>query len=356
MLAGYMRNKGANVYYEIRGEVLVDPGEIINGWTQRLTNRIMRYTREAAPSHNYAKRPLRPHGGQTLKESIMRGRTRTRKITTGGAVFSAVGSSAGHAAFVDQGTQGTLAKVLPPWSPGSPTLFEATWSPKGGAPVGPKMVKGQQARHFFEAGTARAFAYMRMRSFQVPGNPAPGGLSAHDMGWEEFFGNTQADAGFKARLEEWRRWKYEAYNDPRWQKRNSAKKYRKRAQERDRAKAQREAAENLRRSQEAALKRALEQNAKILASQAAAERRKKEEAKRKKAEQREAERLSRLTRERVESRREAEAYIKSIRKSKPGVRTSVEKAYDEQGNWVGWSGYYFDEAKGEWVGYTFHYA
>lgn len=228
MLTGVVKKKGATMVYEARGELLVMPGQVIHSWTQRFTNRVQRYTSAAAPTHNYGKRPLRPHPGPHLKTTIIRGRTRPYVRASGGAVFSAVGSTAPYAAFVDQGTKGQIAKVLPPWAPGSPTLFEATWTPRGRGPVGPKPVSGQKARHFFDTGMDRAFAYMLRRSYQVPGERgllSGGGPSVANLGWDAFFGNTGSDPSFTRRLDTWRQWRTEAYGD----KRHQAERERRRA-------------------------------------------------------------------------------------------------------------------------------
>lgn len=232
MLEKAIKKKNVVMYAEARGELLVMPGKVINSWTRRLGKRMVRYTAAAAPTHNYGKRPLRPHPGPHLKTTIIHGKTKPYPRKSGGVVYSAIGSTSPYAAFVDQGTSGQMAKVLPPWSPGSGSLFEASWSPGGRGPIGAKPVSGQRARNFFAKGTERAFAYMLRRSYQVPGEQglmkkeAP---SIGNMGWNAFFGNTQADPAFAKRLSQWRAWRAAAYENPSYQAERERRRKRSRA-------------------------------------------------------------------------------------------------------------------------------
>ena len=331
------------MWYEVRAETLVLPGQIINGWTQRLGMRIRKYTSDAAPTHDYGRRPLRPHPGPHLKNTIIHGATRGYPRRTGGVVFSAVGSTAPYAAFVDQGTNGQMAKVLPPWDAGirSHTLYEATWRPRGGAPLGPKPVKGQKAKRFFDEGVARAFRYMGNRSVQVAGERgilAPGFPSVQNLGWMGFFGNTSSDPAFVARLNTWRLWRQEAYSNNDWQKKRRVDQYAKEAPERAKAEAARKAKkehnerlrEYAKRAAEAARK--AEQRAKAIEKAKAAEekRRKRNEAI-------------------AEARMEAGKYAKELRKKHPGARVVIDDDRNKKGEIVSFATYRWDPETGEWV-------
>ena len=219
------------MWLEVHAEVLFAQGQMVDGWTRRFAERTKRYTSAAAPMHNYAKRPLRPHGGPHLKKTFIVGKSKSVLNPMGGVVLSAVGSTSPYALFVDQGTSGQMAKLLPPWAPGSPTLFESTHvNSMGGAP-GPKPVSGQTGQHFFDAGLASTMKYMLNRSFQkLPerGMLVPGSGGISNLGWSTFFGNSAgSDATFwnpggTGRLNEWRRWRDEEWG----QKEGSAPKKR----------------------------------------------------------------------------------------------------------------------------------
>ena len=331
------------MWYEVRAETLVLPGQIIHGWTQRLGMRMRKYTAAAAPTHDYARRPLRPHPGPHLKDTIIHGATKGYPRRTGGVVFSAVGSTAPYAAFVDQGTNGQMAKILPPWDAGlrSHTLYEATWRPKGGAPLGPKPVKGQEARKFFDAGMARTFQYLGNRSVQVPGERdilAPGFPSVQNLGWMGFFGNTSSDPAFVARLNTWRAWRQAAYADNKWQKQRRVDQYAKRAAEREKAEAQRKAEED---------------HAERLREYAerAAELARKAEARAKATEKAKAAAEARAARNEAiaEARMEAGKYAKELRKKYPGARVVIDDYRNKKGEIVSFTTWRWDPEAGEWV-------
>ena len=219
-LTKFVKTKGGTMWLEVHAEVLFAQGQMVDGWTRRFAERTKRYTSAAAPRHNYAKRPLRPHGGPHLKTTFIVGKSKSVLNPMGGVVLSAMGSTSPYALFVDQGTSGQMAKILPPWAPGSPTLFESTHvNSMGGAP-GPKPVSGQTGQHFFDAGLASTMKYMLNRSFQkLPerGMLVPGSGGISNLGWSTFFGNSAgSDATFwnpggSGRLNEWRRWRDEAW-------------------------------------------------------------------------------------------------------------------------------------------------
>lgn len=198
------------------------PGGAVHNWTNRFTGRIRSAVISEAPAN---KRPRWGHYGKPLKTTIVS--ARPRFWSNGGdkqRIYAAVGSTAPHAYYVDQGTgvfagKGPYkAKVLPPWLPVF-DLYEHTWRPNGpdGKRVKPVFIKGQKGQKFFEKGLARAFASMRMRSFQVPGEPSiTKALGAIPTGDKNFMGNTPADGAFVAQLQEWR-----ALRDERWNRERS---------------------------------------------------------------------------------------------------------------------------------------
>lgn len=212
-----IRNRGATITVEANAEILFMPGGQVHNWANRFTGRIRAATIGVAPIN---KRPRWGHYGKPLKSTIVS--ARPRFWSNGGdrqRVYGAVGSTAPHAYYVDQGTgvfagRGPYAaKIIPPWAPVF-DLYEHTWSPKGpgGRTVAPVMIKGQKGQKFFERGLNAAFQSMRMRAYQVPGDPRIGSvLNAVPTGLDNFKGNTPNDSAFQASLEEWR-----AARDERW--------------------------------------------------------------------------------------------------------------------------------------------
>lgn len=200
--------RGSAVIVNAFGQALFRPGTDVSNWNRRLSNIVTAQTRLAAPSHDYAKRPLRPHPWlKTLKETITS--TSRTEITEGGGIFwTAVGSSAPYAAFVDQGTNGQAAKILPPWSPGSPTLYDSAWvNPATGRPVGPKLVPGQRAREYFAAGLQRGFETMGLRSIEAPGSGETLTSFPETLAAEV----TTSDQPYAPSIAEWRRWREDAF-------------------------------------------------------------------------------------------------------------------------------------------------
>lgn len=205
---------------ESHAEILFMPGGSVHNWANRFTGRIRAATIAAAPSN---KRPRWGHYGKPLKGTIIS--ARPRFWGNGGdkqRVYAAVGSSAPHALFVDQGTGvyggggAYQGKILPPWSYGSPSLYEHTWRPPGSnRPVGTITIKGQKGQFFFEKGLAAAFRSMRMRAFQVPGEGGPSmaaAVSAAPASVTNFIGATASDGAFISSLTEWRSWRDKAFN------------------------------------------------------------------------------------------------------------------------------------------------
>lgn len=213
-----IQGRGVSGVVTAYGEVLFAPGGPVHSWTNRFAARIGAETRKAAPTN---KRPRWAHYGKPLRSTITVSRPEFRATKGGARVYAAVGATARHAYYVDQGTgiyggNGPYpAKVLPPWKRGEPSLYEATWRPTGpgGRKVNRVMIKGQKGQGFFEKGLQRGFARMRMRSFQVPGegvSQMSEALGSFPRGLE-FAGNTVADAAFVAQLNEWRQWRDTAW-------------------------------------------------------------------------------------------------------------------------------------------------
>lgn len=217
-----IRNRGATVTVEAHAEVLFMPGGDVHNWTNRFTGRIRAKTIQAAPTN---KRPRWAHYGKPLKGTIVSARPRfwgngRNKMR----VYGAVGSAASYAYYVDQGTgihngSGPYpAKILPPWEHGAPSLYEATWRPGGPGTrrVQPVMIKGQKGQQFFDKGLRNAFRSMRMRSAQVPGEGGPkitDALRSMPTGLEGAIlgpGRQQSPA-FIGQLNEWRKWRDEAW-------------------------------------------------------------------------------------------------------------------------------------------------
>lgn len=209
-----IRRRGANMVVEAHGEVLFAATGDVGRWTNRFSQRARAFTSQEAPMN---KRPRWGHYGKPLKSTFTASTTyqpvRMR-------VYSAVGSTAPHSAYVDQGTgvyagNGPYeAKVIPPWRRGSASLYENTWIPPGSkSRVKTVMIRGQKGQFFFDKGLSRAFQSMRMRAFQVPGDAKiTDALNSVPSQLENFLGNTQPDAAFRLSLAEWREWRDAHFN------------------------------------------------------------------------------------------------------------------------------------------------
>lgn len=214
----YLRKRGHRIVVEAHGEVLFAPGADIDNFKRRLSARVREATINAAPVN---KRPRWGHYGKPLKTTFS-AHTKTIITKGGGRFYITVGSSAPYAYYVDQGTgiyaggAPYEAKVLPPWTRGSASLYEHTWRP-GGPPnpqVAPVLIRGQRGQFFFDAGLKRGFESMRLRSYQIPGEGITGlagVLASFPEGLANFAGNTPADGVFRASLEEWRLWRDTAF-------------------------------------------------------------------------------------------------------------------------------------------------
>jgi len=210
-----IHNRGATVVVEAHGEVLFAPTGPVGNWTRMFSNRLTAAAERYAPSN---KRPRWAHYGSPLKSTM----TSSTTYQPGRfKVYAAVGSTAAYAAFVDQGTgiyggNGPYeAKILPPWQPGSASLYEATWRPEGPGhrKVSPVMISGQRGQFFFDKALAATFASMRMRAFQVPGDARiSNAIKTAPASLTNFLGSGSGGPAFTAQLEEWRRWRDEAWD------------------------------------------------------------------------------------------------------------------------------------------------
>lgn len=217
VLVRRIRKRGANIVVEANGEVLFSATGDVGRWTNRFSQRVRAFAEQEAPSN---KRPRWAHYGKPLKSTMTASTTYQPARMK---VYSAVGSTAAHAYYVDQGTgiyagNGPYpAKILPPWTRGSPSLYEHTWRPGGPRTrrVRTVMIKGQKGQFFFDKGLERGFRSMRMRAFQVPGEGGPkisNALNSMPTGLEDFSGATPADGAFIGELETWRKWRDDAWN------------------------------------------------------------------------------------------------------------------------------------------------
>lgn len=212
-----MRRRGVTITVEAHGEVLFAGTGDVGRWTNRFSQRVRSFTAQAAPSN---KRPRWAHYGKPLKQTF---RASTTYQPGRMKVYAAVGSTAPYAAYPDQGTgiyggsgpyQG---KILPPWHVGSPSLYESTWRPgPGQPPVGTITIKGQKGQFFFDKGLQRAFASMRMRSFQVPGDAQiSAATGSFPAALERVVTSGGSSAAFRASLTEWRSWRDDHFHSGR---------------------------------------------------------------------------------------------------------------------------------------------
>lgn len=215
VLVRRIHNRGANIVVEANAEVLFAATEDVGKWTNKFSHRVGQLVRKEAPTN---KRPRWGHYGKPLKDTIT---VSTSYHPSRMKVYSAVGSRAPHAYYVDQGTgiyNGSApyaAKVLPPWHRGSPSLYEHTWRP-GGPPnpkVAPVMIRGQKGQHFFDKGLDRAFKSLGDARFKSIGSAAvQSAVNSFPTGLANFSGNTDSGPAFQASLDEWRSWRDAAFN------------------------------------------------------------------------------------------------------------------------------------------------
>lgn len=214
-----MRKRGATVTVAAFGEVLFHKGGDIDQFNNSLSHYALEAAARYAPSN---KRPRWGHYGAPLK-STMRAHTNIDFVTMRAAAV--VGSRAHYAQFVDQGTgvyagNGPYeAKILPPWTRGSPTLYEKAWIdaiyPNGGKrKPGAVMIKGQKGQFFFDKALSSAMRKKGLRFVPLPADLPTSGAASGRYVVENLLGllgSTPVDGAFIAQLEEWRSWRDEAF-------------------------------------------------------------------------------------------------------------------------------------------------
>lgn len=224
MIIKRIKSRGANIVVEANAEILLFPNTgSIGRWKKALTERVKQETRKEAPTN---KRPRWGHYGPALRNTFTAS-TSTRITKGGGYIYSAIGSRSPHAFYVDQGTgiynggSPWKAKILPPWTQGSPSLYEHTWHPPNQPATGLSqsvLIKGQRGQHFFDKGLDRAFRSVGDARYRAIGGRLSGALRSFPEGIANFAGNTVDDGeggAFRASLTEWRLWRDEAFNSGR---------------------------------------------------------------------------------------------------------------------------------------------
>lgn len=224
-----IKKRHATIAVTANAEVLFVEGGDVNDWAKKLTGRIKRATVKEAPTN---RRPRWMHYGKPLKATIVASPVKFRMLGSDKPrLYSAVGSTAPHARYVDQGTgiygegRGAYqAKILPPYTWGSPSLFEATWKvpePMGNGEVqfrevGTTTVKGQRPRYFFDKGLRKGMTAMHLASAKVPAGPQMSeALRSWPRSLENFIGNTPPTNAFMMSLATWRVWRDEAFDNGR---------------------------------------------------------------------------------------------------------------------------------------------
>ena len=217
-----LHKRGVHGAVEAYGEVLFMPGGDVRNWTNRFTQRLRARAVAAAPGHDYGKRPLHPHPhAKHLKQTIKAVWPKFRMFGNQNMrLYAAVGATAPYAYYVDQGTgvynggAAYEAKILPPWAPGSPSLYEASWRPGGrGDRVKKVWIKGQKGQFYFARALEQTFTNMRLREAQIASGPRiTDAISIVSDLEAQFAGNTSLTDDGGARLQQWREWRDAAYN------------------------------------------------------------------------------------------------------------------------------------------------
>lgn len=218
-----VRKRGANLVVVANGELLFVPGGQVSRWNNSLSQRVRNAAAAHAPSN---KRPRWAHYGKPLKGTM---RTSTDIDTAQMRVHTAIGSTAPYSAYVDQGTgiyggKGPYeAKILPPWTRGSPSLYEHTWNiPERGydrdgraitnwRPQGTVTIKGQKGQFFFDRALRDGFHGMRLIATVSRGPMMSKALASFPDHLAGFAGNTPWSFTFDVQLREWRIWRDEAW-------------------------------------------------------------------------------------------------------------------------------------------------
>lgn len=215
MLVRKLSGRGATGVVEIHGELLFAPHADLPRWKKRMTGKVLSSAQMFAPSN---KRPRWSHYGAPLKKT-MRASTTTRITAGGGFLYSAVASTADHALYVDQGTGiyggagAYQGKILPPWTRGSPSLFESTWSPNTATrrPVGTVTIKGQKGQFFFDKALMSALRSSGMKTVGVPNSDVRGKANTIHTTMLEVGGFSRSPT-FQKSLKMWREWRDDAWS------------------------------------------------------------------------------------------------------------------------------------------------
>lgn len=215
MLTRRIKKRGATVWVEAHSEVMFTALGDVGQWTNTFSNLVTDRARGFAPTN---KRPRWGHYGKPLKSTLT---TSTSYHPSRHRVYSIVGSTAPHGLYVDQGTgvyagRGAYpAKILPPWTRGSPSLYERSWHPPDQRADHVVMIKGQRGQQFLQKGLESAFRATRMRTRPGVGTMARKANAFFPASLENFLGNTPPGGPFTASLREWRSWRDAAFNSGR---------------------------------------------------------------------------------------------------------------------------------------------
>lgn len=240
MLVRTLHGRGATTVVEVHGELLFAPGGDVRRWKSKFSARVQAEVTRAAPSNGGSgqwagRRTMRPHpAGGTLKGSIRRSSTNFRKTKGGASLYSAVGSTSSYALFVNDGTgvrgmhggSAYEAKLLPPWSTGSPTLFLRDAWGKSSAPL---KIKGQSPQLYFERGLTVAWRKMRLAPNLSPIGGAKGLMSGIDQYTPAVSDGTVGSSGTPAALPQWKAWRDAYYRDNKGRNYDGSLRRRKRA-------------------------------------------------------------------------------------------------------------------------------
>lgn len=219
---------GANLVVTANAELLFTPTGDISRWNNSLSQRVRFAVAQVAPRN---KRHRWSHNGTPLHKTI-KATTDMQVVPGGGRAYTAVGSSAPYALFVDQGTESFMAKILPPWGPMSPSLYEHTWKvpvndgtdPETGKgmiafeEIGRIRVRGQKAQNFFNLGLRGGLGMMRVATREDYGSPIVAkGTATFPERMADFVttGYNVNNAAFMANLQDWREWREDAWGQSR---------------------------------------------------------------------------------------------------------------------------------------------
>ena len=219
-----MKQRGAIVMVEAHGEVLFAPAAPVDKWMQLFEARVKRWAREYAPRN---KRPRWAHYTHTTLKNSFDGRTLAQPIPNTPKVSTVVGSNSPHAIFVEKGTgihaggSPYEAKILPPWTRGSPSLYEASWVPSrrtDGRRVQPVYIKGQKGQFFMQRALERTMLQMLRRSYQLRDAGVAKTMEhtpAQLLSFLDFSEQTSKNPVFRSQLKEWRKWRDAVYANKR---------------------------------------------------------------------------------------------------------------------------------------------